>query len=54
MEITIVSEQACPNCGAGDEYHNRPKVADESGWWWRCYNPGCPTHYYNPETGEAE
>lgn len=49
IRITIVSEQTCPECGGGDEFHNRPKVCDEQGWWWRCYNPLCSTDYYLPE-----
>lgn len=46
--ITVVPEQNCPACGGGDEFHNRPKVEMENGWWWRCYNPDCKVGYYNP------
>lgn len=61
MEIHIVSEQACPTCGAvaghpdADlDWPNRTKVHDGEYWWWRCYNPKCGTRYYLPETGETE
>lgn len=49
ITITLVPEGKCPECGGGDEFFNRPKVADENGWWWRCYNPLCSTKYYQPE-----
>ena len=49
VTIVIVPEAACPTCGGGDEWFNRPKVADAAGvWWWRCYNPVCSTRYYDP------
>ncbi len=52
VEVVIVPEATCPECGAGANYHNRPKVGDADGtWWWRCYNPVCDVTYYNPETG---
>lgn len=55
ITITVVPESTCPQCGGGDEFFNRPKVALEDGiWWWRCYNPACPVGYYNPDTGEVE
>ncbi len=55
ITIEIVPEATCPTCGAGDDYHNRPKVGDSDGtWWWRCYNPVCPTAYYDPDTGRTE
>lgn len=54
IEIEIVTESKCPTCGAGDEFHNRPKVGTEAGWWWKCYNPSCETSYYLPETGETQ
>lgn len=50
IEITIVEETLCPGCGGGDEFHNRPKVDMDDGWWWRCYNPACKVGYYNPDT----
>lgn len=60
IKIRIVPEAACPVCGAywGHpdpelDWPNRPKVGDEKGWWWRCYNPRCPVAYYLPETGKV-
>jgi hypothetical protein len=56
--IVIVSDEACPGCGEDGttpgRYPNRPKVCDEDGWWWRCYDPACWVGYYNPETGGTE
>ena len=59
--IKVVSDEPCPVCGAmwGHEdksldFCNRPKVADEHGWWWKCYNESCPCAYYNPEAGVFE
>jgi hypothetical protein len=52
LVIQIVDDEACPHCGAG--WPNRPKVADDKGWWWRCYTEGCDVGYYLPETGEVE
>ena len=56
IKIVIVKEEKCPYCGAywGHpnkqlDYPNRPKIADEYGWWWKCYNPKCPVAFYNPE-----
>ena len=55
--MNVVEDEACPTCGAkwGGEldFPNRPKVAVYEVWWWKCYNPDCPTSYYNPETGET-
>lgn len=52
LQFMVVEDEACPGCGSG--FPNRPKVFDESGAWWRCYNDECPVSYYNPETGETE
>ncbi len=53
--IVIVPESKCPECDAGDDFNNRPKVGDSDGlWWWRCYRATCPVMYYLPETGEVE
>ena len=52
MEIRIVPEAKCPYCGQG--FPNRPKVHDEYGWWWKCYNEDCPVLYYNPSVGLVE
>ena len=56
IKVRVVLEEPCPYCGAywGHpdpklNYPNRPKVGDEYGWWWRCYNPRCPVGYYQPE-----
>jgi hypothetical protein len=61
LTIRIVDEEPCPSCGAkwtNDkgplDFPNRPKVFDEHGAWWRCYNPACAVSYYNPDTGEEE
>jgi hypothetical protein len=59
MEIEVVPDEACPDCGAywGHptlNFPNRPKVQDGQWWWWRCYNPACLVGYYCPETGEVE
>lgn len=55
ITIEVVPESTCPECGGGDEFFNRPKVALEDGiWWWKCYNPACPVGYYEPATGEVE
>ncbi len=50
MIIEVVSQETCPRCQGGEEYHNRPKVADADGWWWRCYNDACSLRYWNPDT----
>jgi hypothetical protein len=49
MEIRIVNDQACPECGAywghpdpALDFPNRPKVDDD----WKCYNPECRVGYY--------
>ena len=59
--VTVVREEACPYCGAywghpdpRKNFPNRPKVYDEDGWWWRCYNPDCPVGYYNPRARRVE
>lgn len=53
--VVVVDDEDCPDCGGGPEWHNRPKVSTADGtWWWRCYNPTCPTTYYDPETGRFE
>ena len=55
ITITIVDEQGCPGCGAGDEFCNRPKVSlDGTTWFWKCYNPECKVAYYNPDTRMVE
>ncbi|RLE87697.1 MAG: hypothetical protein DRJ67_04045 [Thermoprotei archaeon] len=61
MRIIIVEDEGCPYCGArwghpdpSLNYPNRPKVCDEHGWWWRCYNPKCPVAYYNPDARMVE
>jgi hypothetical protein len=46
ITIKLVADEPCPVCGWTTP--NRPKVYDEWGWWWRCYNPDCPVVYYNP------
>jgi hypothetical protein len=59
VEIKVVPGQPCPKCkgrwGHADphlDFPNRPKVADEDGiWWWRCYNPACSVHFFEPSTG---
>jgi hypothetical protein len=47
LKLIIVPDEPCPVCGW--VWPNRPKICDEEGWWWRCYNPQCPVGYYNPE-----
>jgi hypothetical protein len=49
MEINIVADSPCPECGAywGNpnkslDFPNRVKVDD----LWKCYNPGCDVAYY--------
>jgi len=61
MKIVIVDDEACPLCGArwGHEdpaldFPNRPKVTDEEGEWWRCYNPACVLGYWLPGTKKWE
>lgn len=60
MNIEIVEDEACPDCGAfwGSstlDFPNRPKVALSDGiWWWKCYNPACTVAYYEPATGAVE
>lgn len=61
VTVHIVSDEQCPHCGAlwghddkALDFPNRPKVYDEYGEWWRCYNPNCDIGYYNPQTGGIE
>ena len=64
MQIRIVDDEQCPECGAmwfalksenPLNSPNQPKVGDENGkWWWKCYNPACKVSYYLPETGAVE
>lgn len=49
MNIEIVPDQACPECGAfwghpdpALDFPNRPKVDNH----WKCYNPDCEVGYY--------
>ena len=49
MDINIVSDQACPSCGAywghpdpDLDFPNRIKVDSD----WRCYTPACDVGYY--------
>lgn len=61
LTVHLVPDEACPRCGAswGNldpdlDFPNRPKVTDDMGEHWKCYNPNCTAAFYIPGYGVTE